>query len=320
MKTVRLGFGYWRAGGLPSAIAALISFSLSLWLPALPAFAEDYRARSLTFPEDRTIGDLFVVHYDQNDNSCFKGKQLFSKARGKVNVPSGMAIRLSILYEGASDLSFLSVLSPDSLQVLDVSRAEIDAHSCQYVGHLTGLQEINFCDTEFDDSCVDVLMPLRRLQCLSANRTQLRDSGLEKLSKFGSLRALSIDSNEVTDEGIKALSSLRNLYSLHLQNTRCGDAGVEALVNLPLRFLNLNSTRIDNRALTAVGKIKHLIYLQLRDTAVTDQGLPALAGLHELARIRLPDRISAAARAKFRQMLPACEIVHNPRQHTLDSL
>lgn len=304
--------GFW------SLVGALIAVAASL-VAETRAYRENYPERLLVFPDNKTFGDLFIVRAVESDNDCFKGSKLLAKARGRVKVPAGLAVRLSVLYEGSFDLSPLTVLAADSIQSIDLSRAEVNPQSCRFLSHLTGLQEINCSDSEFDDGCAEILWHLKHLRGLAANRTQLRDAGMKQIARVSSLKVLSIDSNEVTDAGIKELAALKNLHSLHIQNTRCGNAGVEAVSHLPLLSLNLNATRIDNKALPAIGNIKTLTYLQLCDTAVTDEGLPALAGLHALAKIKLPECISAQARLKFRRMLPACQILPIERRRTLES-
>ncbi len=172
--------------------------------------------------------------------------------------------------------------------------------------------ELRVLDTfaESDDSAVEHLVSLQRLEVLSIPCIHLTDTGLANIAKLKQLKAFCGLVDKATPEGLKqlsrlpklqhvdigpldddklvALASCRQLKCLNL----CGCTGTakglaQLLSNLPnLELLSLRNAALDDLGMMAVGQLASLRMLDISFSKVTDIGFQALRGLPNLEHLR----------------------------------
>ncbi len=117
--------------------------------------------RTLHFPQDRSLGTVYVGQLRPLDPHWWMGWQLIGPAKGKVKVPAGQDVHLKISNTAASDLRALANLKPNDIQAVSVKTVE----DAQLV-HLSGLSG---------------------LKHLTLNSRQITDAGLKHIGKIPSL-------------------------------------------------------------------------------------------------------------------------------------
>ncbi|HUW61477.1 MAG TPA: carboxypeptidase regulatory-like domain-containing protein [Candidatus Bathyarchaeia archaeon] len=264
-------------------------------------------ARTLQFPEDRSLGQLRF------------GSQAV-EARGIVEIPGGVDVRLDINNTSLSELSCLAGLQPNDLQVITFSRTAVQDADLAYLSHLTGLRNVelpntsigneglwylqdltgltrlNLNSTQVTDQGLAYLSNMTQMQELILNRTNVSDAGMAHLADMANLRYLDLWQANLTDEGLQQLSNLQNLELLGIEDTLVTDAGMQYLAELTnLEGLNLGKVAITDAGLETICGLTQLTMLNLNNTFITDEGLQLLAKLTNLQLLELPIQISPDA-------------------------
>jgi hypothetical protein len=151
--------------------------------------------------------------------------------------------RMSLLIDGAKDLSGLRSLPPNGVFALRAAGAAIDDGQLAHIAELTGLQALDLSDTLVTDAGLLHLLQLERLEHLWLWGTRISDAGLALLGQLVTLRLLGLGNTQVTDAGLAGLAGLRRLRILQLAGTEVSGRGLEHLhglielerVTLPLR-------------------------------------------------------------------------------------
>ncbi|MBS1997302.1 MAG: hypothetical protein JSS86_13370 [Cyanobacteria bacterium SZAS LIN-2] len=283
------------------------------------AQASPYPARVIIFPEKSSLGEVYLVvptpssHYWSKESS----RRPFAAARGRVSIPAGSTVRLSVMYEGGMDTTPLRNLRGDDIQSLDLTRVEFHRDTGKNLSRMTGLKELTASDTDAGDEFARDLLPLQGLQCITLNRTTLSDKGLQYLAQLKNLKILSLSYNDIGDEGIARLGNLKGLESLHLHKARLTDAGLKALEGLKnLHHLTLTDTRITDAGLASIARMDALTYLTIDGTRVRGPGLKDLATLKHLKTIIYSDNtVASYCVAALQKKLPRCNII-TPQSQT----
>ncbi len=172
--------------------------------------------RVIRFPTDVPCGVLYV-RKKSSANYC--DWQELCIARGARTIPLGMAVRLDVRGDSATDLQFLKELLPDDLQSLFMY--EISDVTLGCIGHLIGLEEMYLSDST------------------------VTDKGLWKLSTLTELKRIYLYHTDITDAGLVALYSLKKLSQFTCSGTQITDSGLERLqqtipgiktLNFPWRY------------------------------------------------------------------------------------
>jgi hypothetical protein len=181
-----------------------------------------------------------------------------------------------------------------------------------YVGGLTGLQELNLDNNEVTDAGLAQLEGLGNLEDLALTKAQVTDAGLVHLRKLTNLRTLRLDRTRVSDagfvhlkgmtkleglflvdtditgEGLAQLGGMNSLIFLVLSRAPVTDAGLMRLPALPkLELLMIDGTRVTDAGLSHLSKLSSLQVLSLSGTQVTNDGLEHLQKLTSLRELDL---------------------------------
>ena len=274
-------------------------------------FAES-KGHIVHFPENRSMGMLYILDSDKVDISNYDDWQVLCEATGNVTVPAGKTLRLDLSKKAGSDLSPLSKLRPDDLVMLFCYGIEIPDDELRHISHLTGLQELYMRDTGILGTGLKYLVKLKSLKRLRVDNTHVGDNELAYLSDLPSLKSLNLGMTPTNDAGMihvgkittledlflsrgigdEGLSHLKNLTSLRLLSARSqsiSDEGLAHLANMiNMEVLYLRETQVSDKGLVHLKKMKKLKRLYLFRTKVTESGLVHLAGLKNLERLDLP--------------------------------
>ncbi|TWT84586.1 Leucine Rich repeats (2 copies) [Planctomycetes bacterium CA13] len=164
-----------------------------------------------------------------------------------------------------------------------VSRETVE--SCQ---RFAGLKNL-FVGYGFDDSQVELLMPIKSLEHLDLSQSMVTDQGIKHVAQLPKLKILTLGPN-MGDESLRILAGCQTLEVLHCGFSQVGDAGIDALAESnSIRGLDLGGRPITGRSLDSLGK-----YAKLRDLAFShDENIEyedyqKLANIRELKRLYAP--------------------------------
>jgi hypothetical protein len=171
---------------------------------------------------------------------------------GTVNREGEDRPRLSLVVDGATDLSPLRTLVPTGLWALDASGSTIaDAELANLQG-MTSLQVLDLSRTPVTDAGLLHLQDLESLDTLLLWDTAVTDAGLALVARIPTLRVLGLGNTAVTDAGLAHLRQLNGLRILQLWGTAVNGHGLEHLhglldldiVSLPWRVRGRHRRRL----------------------------------------------------------------------------
>lgn len=132
------------------------------------------------------------------------------------------------------------------------------------------------------------------------------DVGMAHLVHLKQLEDLSIAYSKVTDVGFRHLRGLSGLRRLSVQNIDITDATLAHLSGLTnLEVLDLSHAVITDAALAHLLPLTKLAFLDISRSDVTDAGILQLIGLKKLRILIAPDRVTARARSRLQDAIPA---------------
>ena len=279
--------------------------------------------RTLTFPEGRAVGELFVRPAPGPGESPDEALAAYdpawrplSPATGTVTAPAGAWVRL-VLAGDETDLSGLADLAPDDLTVLKVGDGGLfgggpvgDEH-LPTLARLTNLRSLDLAATGVtDDGLADLagltnlrdlvlpagtvegpglaaLRPLAELRRLWQIGRVLRGEDAALLAELPELRDLNVD---ISADGplLARFAALPHLRSLRVTGDGVTDGALAELAAAPaLADLSVTTAPVTGAGLESVAKIETLDHLSLDRTRVTGDGVAALAALPNLRRLGL---------------------------------
>lgn len=205
------------------------------------------RKRTVRFPKNRVLGELFSEPYPSSGRSLSQMKGL-GRALGKVDVPASHRL---ILYveDGITEhgLKALSRLAPQDLQSLLLGGCGITDCGLSHLRNLTWLEHLDLSCNRISGEGLAHLegMLLERLEFWGCD---LREEGLANLPHLPSLRHLSLALHlDLPDDALAPLNRLPALESLDLHSTPVGDRALAHLRKLRrLRSLNISYTRVSH--------------------------------------------------------------------------
>ena len=208
--------------------------------------SSDRPARTVRFPKNRVLGELFTEPYPASGGGISQMRRL-GLARGEVSVPAGH--RLVLYAEGEMnerDLNALAKLGPQDLQSLLLNGCEINDAGLAYLKNLTWLEHLDLsCNRITGEGLVHLegMLLLERLEVWGCDLTEV---GLAHLPPLPSLRDLAVSLNlELADGALAHLDKLPALERLDLHSTPVGDGALARLKDLrKLRYLNVSHTKI----------------------------------------------------------------------------
>jgi hypothetical protein len=171
----------------------------------------------------------------------------YADACGEVILPSDQEVRLCVGYEAMSNLSPLSALKADDLQVLVITSS-----------------------SKFDDAQLKHIEGLTGLLGLALWETDTSDVAFRRLDRMSNLRWLDIGDTHITDEGLAFVRGLVRLEELTLLNTRISNGSLHYLESLGhLKRLDLMGTKVNDDGFERLRRLRGLEYLRILDTGIS---------------------------------------------------
>jgi hypothetical protein len=260
----------------------------------------------LVFPDDESIGFLNTRALAADDSSEWEE---YGSARGRVAIPDGQVVRLTI---GPSPVSAELVrdVARQQIPAIVVWDQQVDAH-LEALSHSAGLEDVEFdgCivppDKRLDTSGIvrlkrlalkniespDLLGRLvlpEGLRHLVLNGLALTDEALQDLSYVSTLSAIDLGLNSLTGSGLIHLALNRGLTKLSLAANPLTDNDLEALRQFSLlEELGLSATGVTEGKIAALSVLPMLSVLDVSYTNVDDDGALAISHLVNLRRLDL---------------------------------
>jgi hypothetical protein len=187
----------------------------------------------------------------------------------------------------------------------------LDDSELQGLGTLTRLQSLRIENSSIGDDSLEEVGRLRKLKDLFISGSRVTDTGLAHLVHLEQLQRLTFFGCDLlTDAGLASIADIKTLESLSLNGYPITSRGLEYLSNLPdLRSLNLDWAGLSNDDLAPLEKFRRLEMLSLKDTAVTDAGLRRLAVVKSLKTVSFSTRkVSWEAVEEMQRIRPDLKI------------
>ena len=179
------------------------------------------RERILRFPDDRSVGRIFLESVPRDPEKVIK-----CDARGSIRVPYGYEAHLEI--SGVTDLSFLTEFQPDDLFRVDCWHIgeRYATKGMAHIGTLKGLKELNLAGSQIMDFDLVNLRGMKDLKQLNLYQCYLiTDAGLVHLKEMKAMEGLYLWNIQITDAGLVHLKEMKSLKSLILGGNQVTDAG-----------------------------------------------------------------------------------------------
>jgi Leucine-rich repeat (LRR) protein len=238
------------------------------------------------FPKDRSLGTLYIR--DFGSESWYEDWERFGEAKSDISIPPKKQVKLQVNEESAGDLSHLTKLRADDLQMLSFGWKEVEISSLAPIGNLKGLKALNLQRAKFNSRDFKHLTGLAQLEVLRFGDYQLTDESMKYIGQLTSLRSLALWGTGISDEGLKHLQGLTNLTFLALNRCKITDDGLDYLKNMKaLEGLQIYQTEITDRGLEKLRGLGRLKHIKINDNGITDKGLKHLENLTSLENIWL---------------------------------
>lgn len=264
--------------------------------------------RSLQFPADVSLGDLYVSERVDADPEPYlatwrqNGWESFSPARGTVLVPAGKRVRLVVHSRSAlENLSSLGALGPADLDELILSAwaaqgLDVEPALVSYIRNMTGLQALALEQVMVGEKGIAALINLPALKHLSVRIAQtkaapagglklLDNAGVAQIAALPGLETLVLASPEVTDEGLAVLARAPHLRELDIWASKATGQGLSKASGL--RHLRLGGPMVNDESLHVLGTLASLRSLDVSGEKITDAGLAYLGALSQLQELSL---------------------------------
>jgi hypothetical protein len=266
---------------------AIVGIGVVTFCSQSSAFAEA-ETRVVHFPKDRSMGTLYVLDSNLlNMKDAPPNWEWLCEAAGDVTVPAGKALRLNLSKEAGDDLSPLSRLGANDLQMLYCRSVEMADDQLQHISNLTGLQVLNLWGTGILGTGLKHLAKLDSLKRLWLGKTHVGDHELAHLLDLDSLQFLYLYGTPTTDAGMAHIGKITSLEVLSL-GRGVGDEGISHLGSLTsLRHLSVMNESISDEGLSHLAGLRRMECLRIQDTQVSNEGLVHLKQMTKLKRLHL---------------------------------
>lgn len=278
-----------------------------LWLtPCVAQVGKSDAPIIMNFPNNYSMGELYVVKRSASSNDSEPGTTTHSPARGRLVFPPGIRTILKVRYEGSQHMSDLDRLSPNSLFGINMKRLEVTDDDLKHLARLTSLQHVELEGTDISTKGVKNLEPLKNLLFLGVDKTLIKGDALKSIGKHTTLVNLIIGHNDIDEECYKDLLGLKNLTNLQVDNTHLSEKGFSYMVKLPnLLVIKLSgNNRITDKAMAKLQNTK-IEALNVQNTGVGPGSLPYFLKMPRLRHLKLEGRnFSPEQRKEFARKLP----------------
>ncbi|HEY9783959.1 MAG TPA: protein kinase [Candidatus Obscuribacterales bacterium] len=191
--------------------------------------------------------------------SLYPGPSKRSSLSGRVDVPDGVSLSVTLNTEAVKDPMLLKRFRPDEISVLSFAknRSLVDP-GLFYLPSLKKLISLELGQTSVTNECLQFVDKLPSLKYLSVTDTDITGDGLGKMQRLGQLQSLSCKHMRDATRLLESLRGSTELKLLVIGGANLTDEDFRMIATLP----NLRALSADyNPALTDAG-LKHLVALK----------------------------------------------------------
>ena len=191
-------------------------------------------------------------------------------------------------YRGLASLTHFKQLK--NLELFPCSIERFDVHQ-----NLPALKSLEYIGLPYDsnDTTLNLLLSLDRLQFINAGGTLITGAHFEELAKLPNLKILDLRYTRLAENAITKLKNAENLKTLLLTGAEITDKHLEGIEQLKgLQNLALSNTKITDSALKRIEQLPNLRYVTLGQTQVTSPNLQVLQSSNPNLTISLNPVIS----------------------------
>jgi hypothetical protein len=282
--------------------------------------ANSKKVRTLIFPKEYSLGAVSIT--DSNSNVVSK------IAQGKVVVPAGSIVKFIPAENFYKNPAIIKTLPADGLDSLKCTASSFDDNeksvcdnALAYVGHLSGLLELNLDRSDATDKGLAYASELPNLQKVSVYEGNMRGASLKRLVTLKQLRYLSLSGNELQEDNLQYLSALPKLEHLYIADCNLGDVGLKYLSKCTglIRLKLTNNTKITDESVKYILPMKKMRFLDLRGTSITEKELLQFKGL-PLVELGVPGKPSKAETDAIAHAFPKTTLLFvKGKSRTVDS-
>jgi hypothetical protein len=304
-------------------------------------------ARTLTFPENYIVGELFSLN---------KGMPTYiGQATGNVQIADDAQVKLCVSGDGAINLGWVKELDPANIhtfsvyaqrvnladfphltvlqELVELDLGQLKPHkmirfgksdemamvpgqpgdvdrALNILGKFPRLKRLVLAESGAGDNCLDHLRTSHALELLDLERTAIGDTAISNLCLLKELKILDLEGTAVGDASLAQICCIDSMQVLDVDGTQVTDAGVVYLARLKnLRWLRAANTKIQGTTLGYLQQLPNLHTIELAGTPVNDQTVPVLCTMKQLTELIVSNsQISAQGIQRLKQALPNCEV------------
>ncbi len=181
-------------------------------------------ARTVQFPPRTSLGELFVRSWTAPPPADWED---FGHARGAIDVPAAMALKLVVSPQAAADLAALATLRKDDLHTISLVGNRVTNAQIANLRTLTGLRGLDLSYTSVTDRGLDQLRNLDKLTQIWMYDIEMSDNGFMVFDNFQQLEFLKIDGANITNRSLPRIKALKDsLRWLHISETGITREGI----------------------------------------------------------------------------------------------
>lgn len=154
----------------------------------------------IKLPKGKSYGEFLIESEEDSD-----AWEWLADAEGDVKLPRGKPVQLEIKKGGLVDLSFITMLAPDSLFSIDLSQSKVNDWDLANLKKLSGLKELDLSGTSVTSEVFNYLEGLQSLERLWLDGTKIDDKCLELVDNLPSLVKLSVTDTRISKDGARKL-------------------------------------------------------------------------------------------------------------------
>jgi len=214
--------------------------------PPPPAPTAPQGSRMLNFPEDHSLGEVYMRRWDIKGETDWVSQ---GNARGSLPIPKEMALKLvvGLNVKGESkELLPLASFPANTFDALVLIGDDVTNTTLSSIKGLTGLKSIKITSRSIDDNGFSHIENMTNLRTLEIAGLNITDAGLEVLDNFQNLQTLEIKNSPITNGALDYIKKLKLLRALTVSNTKLS---AEGLLMLKYDMNNLQTVKLNGKNL-----------------------------------------------------------------------
>lgn len=247
------------------------------WFEQARVVAENVASdRILRFPEDRSMGEVFVRDWDVDREFRPAGE-----AKGSIRVDAGNMVHLKVSRDFSdADLdNLLATNRPGAVQYLSLADSDVTSIGVAKLPQMEGLIDLSLYGRQLDPEAWKAVGELKALRHLNLILTNIDTPTLQSLGTYPAMEDLSVDQGGGLDaEALLTLRTYPRIQSLVLRGLELDDTALDYLAKTEsLERLWVGGKGITKHGVELLRDLPHLRELVLLSCSATDEEVDALS-------------------------------------------